>query len=241
MTNFRAVGIIQARTGSTRLPNKVLLPMAGAPMLQRLIERVTGSRRLDDVMVATSEREQDTAIEELCRRIGIPVYRGSEGDVLDRFAKAAELTRADVVVRLTGDNPLVDGALVDDLLAAFLARVPPLAYAQNGDDSGFPLGLSAEAITVSALRAAMASSDPLDREHVTRFVRLRPREFPALVLKSPHPLGGVSVTVDTLSDYRRVKALFETLYDRNSRFTYHDVIDAVAPRAPAPLAETGVR
>lgn len=228
MNRPRIAGIIQARMGSARLPGKVLLPLAGRPMLQRLIERVSPARSLDRLVVATSDQRADDPIEALCRELDVAVFRGSAGDVLDRFLRAAAWVEAEVVVRLTGDNPLVDGTLVDDLVRGFLAADPPLAYAQNVDGSGFPLGLSLEVIALTALREAARSRDPLDREHVTRYVRHRPQRYPSWVMPCHVPLGGVSVTVDTRADHRRVKALFEAHYRRDRAFTYRDVLDALA-------------
>lgn len=227
---MRAVGVIQARMGSSRLAGKVLRPMAGAPMLEHLIDRVGRSQRLAELVVATSDQPRDDAIEALCRRTGTRTYRGSESDVLARVVGAAEAAQADIVVRLTGDNPLVDGALIDDLLEALLPKIPPLVYAQTVDGSGFPFGLCVEAVTLWALHAATISDDPLDREHVTRFVRSRPEIFPSLVLKSPQPLAEASVTVDTEEDFARVAAFFDELRRRNPAFTYHDVIDALCRR-----------
>lgn len=236
---MRAVGIIQARMGSDRLPGKVLRPMAGAPMLQHLIARAGRSQRLAELVVATSDHPRDDAIAALCRQTGTTVYRGSETDVLARMVAAAEAAQADIVVRLTGDNPLVDGALVDALLDRFLPQVPPLVYAQTVDGSGFPFGLCVEAVTLWALHAASTSDDPLDREHVTRFVRGRPEVFPSLVLESPRPLAEASVTVDTEEDFARVATLFEELRRHDPQFTYRDVIDALAPRSSARAALGG--
>jgi len=236
---MRAVGVVQARMGSSRLPGKVLRPMAGAPMLEHLIERAGRSTRLAELVVATSDHPRDNAIEELCQRTGTPVHRASETDVLARMVGAAEATQADIVVRLTGDNPLVDGALIDDLLDAFLPQVPPLVYAQTVDGSGFPFGLCVEAVTLWALHTATTSDDPLDREHVTRFVRSRPEIFPSFVLKAPRPLAEGSVTVDTEEDFTRVAALFEELWRRDPAFTYRDVIDALSGRQTARRAARG--
>ncbi len=236
MRAIRAVAVIQARMGSTRLPGKVLRLMAGAPMLQHLIERVSRSTRLAALLVATSDNTQDDPIETLCHQIGTNVYRGSERDVLNRLVGAAESAQADILVRLTADNPLVDGTLIDDLLDVFLPQLPPLVYAQNVDNSGFPYGLFVEAVTLGAMHAAMTSDDPLDREHVTRFVRLRPKIFPTLILKSPRLLSRTSVTVDTESDFACVADLFGSLSRINPNFTYHDVISALADQNPVGLA-----
>ncbi len=231
---MRVVGIVQARMGSRRLPGKVLMPLAGAPMLQRLLERLQWSRRLDAVVVATSDLEADDPVAALTTGMGLPVSRGSEPDVLARMLDAAAQLQADIVVRLTGDNPLVDGTLVDYLLDGFLPDVPPLVYAQNVDGSGFPPGLSVEAISIEALRAAARSDEPDDREHVTLFVRRRSDIYPSLLVRSPRPAIPTAVTVDTLEDYTRVRALFERIYARNARFGFMEVLNALAKAERSP-------
>lgn len=229
---MRVVGVIQARMGSARLPGKVLMPLAGAPMLQRLVERIRRSKRIDALVVATTDRSGDDAIEELCRSIGAETFRGSERDVLDRMVAAARNREADVVVRLTADNPMVDGALVDDLLARFLPRIPRSVYAHNIEQSGFPYGLYAEAAWLPALESALVSNDPLDREHVTRFLRNRPEDFAQMLMTTDLDAESHSVTVDTAEDYTRVNQRFEALFARNPEFTYLDVLEVLAgPRS----------
>ncbi|HTH15885.1 MAG TPA: N-acetylneuraminate synthase family protein [Magnetospirillum sp.] len=212
------VGILQARMGSTRLPGKILMPLAGAPMLQRLVERLRRSCRLDHLVVATSDQPADDATAQLCRDIGVDCFRGSETDVLSRFLAVAGATGADLVVRLTGDNPFVDGPLVDQLIAEFEACVPALDYANNIDGSGYPYGLSLEIVSRKALEAAGASDDPQDREHVTRFVRNGGR-FRGGVLKAKTAFAYDRLTVDTADDYQKVRALFERLYAEQPDFS----------------------
>ena len=228
---MRVVGVLQARTGSRRYPGKVLAPIAGRPLLERLLERLRWSKRMDALAVATSTLPGDDSIEALCRGMGVTVHRGSESDVLQRMLDCAENLKADVVVRLAADNPLVDGVLVDRMLDEFLPRIPPLVYAQTVDGSGYPIGLSCEAITIEGLRIAAKSDDPFDREHVTAHVRYRGHLYPNVVAKSPRDFGHVSLTVDTPEDYGRVRELFETLYQRNVRFGPDDVLAELAHRA----------
>lgn len=223
---MRVAGVVQARMGSTRLAGKVMKPLAGAPLLQRLLERVGRSRRLDTLVVATSDRTRDDAVAALCGDMAVACFRGSEDDVLGRVLGAAESVDADIVVRLTADNPMVGADLVDYVLERFLPDVPPLVYAQNADDSGFPYGLFVEAITIGALRAADASRDPMDREHVTYFVRTRPDRFPSLLVTAPGRFGQDSVSVDTPEEYEKVKSLFEDLYARTPDFGFRDMMAA---------------
>lgn len=208
----RVVGIIQARMNSTRLPGKVLMPLAGAPLLQRLVERVRGARSMDFLVVATSNGAADDPIAALCAQIGVPCHRGSEVDVLGRILNAAEQERADVVVRLTADNAFVDAKLVDLVVDEFVFATPPVDYAHNIGESGFAYGLYVEVVAMRALRAAAASSEPDDREHVTWYVRRHPDIFKHRCVMAARRFPSVRLSIDTAADYRRLSAVFEQLY-----------------------------
>jgi len=138
--------------GSRRLPGKVLMDLAGAPLLQRLIERVRGAHFIDRLVLAIPGGAENDIIEVLCNRWKCEVYRGSESNVLHRILGAAD--DAEVIVRLTADNPFVDRNLVDYVLGAYLSAAPPVCYASNIEDSGFPYGLYVEVVAESALRIA---------------------------------------------------------------------------------------
>ena len=136
------VTIIQARMNSSRLPGKVMLDWHGAPMLQRLIERVSSSSKSDGVVVATSDTLADEVIETFCQRIGVDCFRGSENHVLQRFVKTAQAFNASIVVRLTCDNPFVHSELVDYAVAEFLKQYPEIDYVSNTDSRAFLMGYS---------------------------------------------------------------------------------------------------
>ncbi|HXN88188.1 MAG TPA: glycosyltransferase family protein, partial [Methylocella sp.] len=173
----RTVAIIQARMTSTRLPGKVLKEICGKPMLARQIERVARARLVDLVAVATSEDASDDPIAALCAELGIPSYRGSLADVLGRFQGASErLGPADHIVRLTGDCPLTDPAIVDACVAVHIANSAD--YTANGVERTYPDGLDVEVMTASALaRAAREAKDPFQREHVTPHIYRNPEIF----------------------------------------------------------------
>ncbi|HHQ47945.1 MAG TPA: acylneuraminate cytidylyltransferase, partial [Acidobacteria bacterium] len=115
----RVVAVLQARMGSTRLPGKVLMDLAGRPVLGWAVERLRRAGTLDELVVATSDRDGDDPIVVFCERMDVPCYRGSEDDVLDRYYRAARRYHADVVVRVTGDDPLIDPGVVDQVVRAF--------------------------------------------------------------------------------------------------------------------------
>jgi spore coat polysaccharide biosynthesis protein SpsF len=215
---MRILGIVQARMGSNRLPGKVLMPMAGAPMLQRLVERAQRAKRLDRLVVATTKLGRDDPVEALCHARKIPVYRGDEEDILSRFMMVVRAEQPDLVVRLTGDNPLVGGDLIDYAIDEFLAMDPRPDYLNTVDGGTFPVGLTLELITAKALEECAESNDILDREHVTWFVLQRPAAFNCVFLDASSPFSPMPVTVDTQEDYERVKGLFEHLYEQNPDF-----------------------
>ena len=131
MNTPRVVGIIQARMSSNRLPGKVLLDIAGEPMLMRVYTRARRAKRLDEVVIATSVDVEDVPIVRLCEEMGIPYSRGSAVDVLNRFKNAAREHGAEIVVRLTADCPLIDPDLIDQTVDAFLASDTPADFAAN--------------------------------------------------------------------------------------------------------------
>lgn len=215
------VCVIQARMGSKRLPGKILMDLAGAPLLQRLLERVKRSTLIDRIVVATSDRSENAPVEALCRDLGYSCWRGSEDDVLVRVIDAA--ADADIVIRLTADNPFVDGALVDLVLQKFLDAWPGIHYAANVTDSGFPYGLFVEVADMDALKMAADSDDPMDREHVTWHIRQRTSEFKIQTVLSPVKYPDEGLTFDSMDDYKRLKPVFEDMYRKNPNFSFIDI------------------
>jgi len=212
------VGVIQARMDSTRLPGKVLMPLAGAPMLERLIERARRSSRVSAWVVATTRSAADDAIVALCGGLGCAVHRGSESDVLGRVLEAAG--DAATIVRLTADNPFVDGELVDSVVTTFLAMSPSADYADNVEDGGFPHGLYVEVAATKALRRALAEGDAQDREHVTWYIRRHRDAFRTVTFRAPVALDQTPLSIDTSQDYARLSVLFERLYRADPAFSW---------------------
>lgn len=210
--NRRVAGIVLARMNSSRLPGKVLLPLAGAPLLQRLLERVRGADHLDALVVATTTGTEDDVIAALCAGLNVICYRGSENDVLGRVLMAARSVDADVVVRLTADNPLVGADLVDLVVGRFLGAEPQVCYAHSVDGTGFPYGLFVEVIAREALERSHATADAEEQEHVTLHLRRHPESYPALAVKTPERFSLERATIDTADEYREVAALFERLH-----------------------------
>ena len=197
--------VIQSRLSSSRLPGKALLTIAGMPLVELVARRA--SRSGHEVVVATSEEQDDGRIAEHLRSVGVPVLRGPLDDVLGRFVLAtADLDPADRVVRLTGDNPVADADLVDELLAAVAASGHTYGRV---DIDRVPEGLGAEVFSVGSLRlAAERATASYDREHVTPWLR---RELGELLFVPSGPQldpRRFRCTVDVLADYVRVSGLF---------------------------------
>ncbi len=225
--------------GSTRLPGKVLEDVGGRPVLLRIVERVRAATAIDEVVVVTSSKPSDDALYELCTETDVEVFRGSEHDVLDRFIVAARTYRPDVVVRVTGDCPLIDPHVVDDVVS-LLTQTPSLVFASVATgalkaDSGrrrYPDGLDVEAMTETALAiAAEEARDPFDREHVTPFIWKHPGRFPAALLEADHDMGNERWTLDYPSDLEFIRAIYERLEGLGSPFGCQEIL-AVLEREP---------
>lgn len=219
------VAVIQARTGSTRLPNKVLRPILGEPMLARMLERVKRATSLDAIIVATTDKPEDDAVAELAHKCGVQVFRGSEQDVLDRFYKAAQEAGADTVVRLTGDCPLMDPAVIDEVVGHFKA-LPGLDYTYKPID--YPEGLDAEVFPFSALEQAWREAVlPSEREHVTPYIKSHPELF-TIDTSWMRGEGNMHWSVDTEQDFNFVTKIYEQLYPLNPSFNKDDVLELLA-------------
>jgi len=203
---MRTVAIIQTRMGSTRLPGKVAMDICGKPMLAHVVERARCIPEVDEVVVATSTSKGDDTVESICRSLSVPVFRGSEDDVLDRYLCAAREHKADVVVRITSDCPLLDPKISSLVVRGFLLEKPD--YASNTLVRTYPRGLDTEVLPLKLLEVADgAAVSKEDREHVTRFVWRQPERFHLLSIKSEHDQSHHRWTVDTLEDLDLVRLI----------------------------------
>ncbi len=213
---MKTVIVIQARLGSTRLPGKVLLPTAGAPMLQRMVERVRLSALADEIVVATTTRPEDDAIRALCRAIDAPCFSGHPTDLLDRHYRAGLEHRADVVLKVPSDCPLVDPLVIDRVIERFLAAPGAYDYMSNLHPETYPDGSDVEVMPMAALETAWReAARDYEREHTTPYLWDHPERFrvgnvaweTGLDLSRSHRL-----TVDYWEDYALVAAVFDALW-----------------------------
>ena len=223
------VAILQARMSSSRLPGKVLAEVRGRPMIAQQIDRLRRAETLDRLVVATSTDASDDPLAALCEDMGIDVHRGSLTDVLDRYYQAAKRWRADTVVRLTGDCPLVDPAVIDALVTFY--HDGGYDYASNAVTRTFPKGLDAEVFSFAALEAAWTEAVlPSHREHVTRFFYLNEDKsrFRMGFMTQECDLSALRWTVDYPEDLEFVRRVYDALYPVDPAFAMDAILDLMA-------------
>ena len=222
--------IIQARMGSTRLPGKALVDIAGTSMLARVIDRVGRARTIDRVVVATTTNAQDDRLAQYSRALPVEVYRGDEHDVLDRYYQAARLYTLDVVVRITSDCPLLDPGLVDRVVRLLLEPDSRVDYAANTLRRTFPRGLDVEAVPYATLeRVWKEAQSPHQRAHVFPYISEHPDQFLMAGITDDVDRSAMRWTVDTEEDLMFVRELCRALGSRE--FTWKDVV-AVLDKQP---------
>ncbi|OXE37074.1 MAG: flagellin modification protein FlmC [Phenylobacterium zucineum] len=219
-----AVAILQARMSSSRLPGKVLMPLAGRPMITRQIERLSRCQRLERVIVATSTDPSDDPLYSQLSAVGVDVFRGSLGNVLARYLACAQhFDLSGALVRLTADCPLIDPMVVDQ--AIDMQKTTGADYVTNGQHRTYPRGLDVEVFPLSILEDVGARArDAYDQEHVTPYIYHHPeiytrRDLVNLAGNDSH----LRWTVDTPEDYTFVAKVYDMLYPSNPDFTSEDI------------------
>lgn len=224
------LAILQARVTSTRLPNKVLAPILGQPMLTRQIERLRRATTLDKLVVATSDDVSDDPLAALCAAIGVPCHRGSLNDVLARFQGACTaFGPADHIVRLTGDCPLADPAVIDAVVRHHLASGAD--YTANAIEPTWPDGLDVEVMRAAVLQRAFDEARlPSEREHVTPYIHKHPERFRIEHVKGDRDLSTLRWTVDEPADLAFVTEIYAALYPNNPDFDTAAILALIEQR-----------
>jgi spore coat polysaccharide biosynthesis protein SpsF len=226
----RAVAIIQARMGSTRLAGKVLADLGGASLLGRVVQRLRGARMIDDVVVATTGNVADDPLAAEAIKVGAGLFRGNEHDVLTRYLGAARTWQAELVVRVTAACPLLDAAVIDEVVTA-LASGAPCDYASNTLIRTYPRGLDVEVLHLDALeRLGRLARTPETRAHVTSFVMESPALFRVRQIRAQVDDSDLRWTVETAEDLALVCALYDELQLADHPRPYADVVAAVRAR-----------
>lgn len=224
----RVILILQARMGSTRLPGKSLMPLAGRPLAGRVIERLQRCERIAQIVLATTTKPEDDGLEALGRDYGVAVFRGSENDLVDRYYQAALEYRAEVVVRVPADNPAPEPAQIDAAIEYHLgSRNDFTTTYPDVIDNGWPDGIGAEILNFSALEQVWkTSSDPRNREHPHTNFYEHPETYRVGTMECPAEFRrpDIKLDVNTQEDYEFMSQLYDYVYPRNSEFTIFDII-----------------
>ncbi|MBL8050098.1 MAG: glycosyltransferase family protein [Anaerolineales bacterium] len=254
----KVVAIIQGRMSSSRLPGKILADIAGQPMLSRVMIRTSRAKTLDEVIFATTTDASDDPVAEYCDFAGLDYTRGSQFDVLDRYYQTALQVKADVVVRITADCPVIDSELIDDVVNTLIEdeydfvcnRLPP------PHERTYPIGLDVEACTFKVLKKAWKDAkEPQHREHVMPYfyeeVKLSavsgqrsegvsPRGFKVALLNHVTDFGDYRWTVDTPEDLEFMREVYKRFYGRDD-FTWKEVLDLVHDNPELAKINAGVQ
>ena len=222
---MKTAAIIQARMGSHRLPGKVLKKLCGHSVLWHIMRRISCSLSVNEVIVATSVDPQDDRIVEECRKIGVPVFRGDEEDVLDRFYQASKRIGAELICRITADNPLVEPGFIDMAVAR-------MTFSQEDylGINGCPMGTGIELFTKEFLEyCAENAIDSYHREHVTPFMKEHSGRFVSQSLQAPDAVAfpDLRLTLDTEADLEFFEVIYNCLYSETAIIALHDVIQLV--------------
>jgi spore coat polysaccharide biosynthesis protein SpsF len=235
---MRINAVIQARTGSARLPGKVLEDLGGRPVLEWVVRAAAAATTIDTVIVATSTLAGDDAVADLGDSLGVAVVRGSENDVLSRYVAALDAHPADAVVRLTADCPLLDPTLIDAVAGAWTAA-PMYDYVSTILVRCLPRGLDVELATAAALRAVDRVALGHDRVHVTSLLYAQPTPYRLLGLCVTPPANDLRVTLDTAQDLALLRALVAELPDAPP--AWGDVVAILRARPDLVAINAGVQ
>lgn len=217
------VAIIQARLGSTRLPKKVFADLAGKPLIWHVINRLKYSDRINNIVLATTNSSKDDELANWAIKENVNLFRGSENNVLERFYFAAKHYSADIIVRITADDPFKDPAIIDKVIDKLLED--NLDFAYNNNPPTFPEGLDTEVFTYNAIeKAYFHSNDDYEKEHVTQYFYRNSELFKQSNFENVNNISNLRWTIDTELDYEMTKQVYNFLYKNGSIFQTNDIL-----------------
>lgn len=216
--------IVQARLGSTRLPQKVLRPILKKPMLTHLVERLGRVTTPHQLIIATTKKSEDTRLARYAEGLGLQVFRGESDDVLDRYYQAAKKYQGEIIVRITADCPLMPPRLIDEMLLVYQEK--PCDYLSNVHPRSFPKGFDLEIFSFKALeKAHLGAKEPFEKEHVTPFFHMHPELFSLQNFTCEKDCSFLNVSIDTLDDFYWVEKLYEKYYEKNPLFGLTELLE----------------
>lgn len=223
---MKVVAIVQVRMGATRLPRKMMVDIVGKPLLWHVINRVKRLKFIDEIIIATTTDREDDIIEKWAEENNLKCYRGSVEDVLDRFYQAAKKYRADIIVRITPDDPLKDPMVTDKVIKHYLDNRDKLDYVSNIIKPTYPEGLDAEVFSFSTLeRAWKQAKTKADREHVTTYIWNHPEKFRlANIEYEGKNVSHLRWTLDYPEDLEFAREVYARLYKEGEIFLMEDVL-----------------
>jgi len=239
---MKIVATIEARMSSSRLPGKVLMEVANKPMLEHLIIRLKKVPSLNEIIIATTTNKLDDEIELLAKKCDVNWYRGSENDVMKRVIDAAESCKAQIIVEITGDCPLIDPQIVEQAIRVF--KFNNVDYVSNSHIRSYPDGMDVQVFSLEALkRSAKLTNDDLDHEHVTLHIRNHPDLFSRIhLIAAPKDYWPeLGLTLDEFDDYILLKKIIEYFGDNNPYFSCSEVINLLRNKPDWPEINQDVK
>lgn len=231
---MKILTVIQARRGSTRLPDKVLMPLVGKPLLVRMVERVKAADKSGVIVVATTTDQQDDVIDELCEKENFTCFRGHPTDLLERHYQSALLFKADAVVKIPSDCPLIDPKVIDRVIGFYLEHFNEYDFVSNLHPATYPDGNDVEIMSFNALEKAWKNARrPLEREHTTPYIWENPEKF---------RIGNVTwetgknysmshrFTIDYKEDYEFIRVVYDELFQDNPLFGLNEILSLLEKR-----------
>ncbi len=225
--NLGIAAIVQARLGSTRLPGKILKEINNKPMLWHVVNRLSHSKLIDKIIVATTDLAEDDQVQNFCEENNFLFYRGSSEDVLSRYYNTAKSFDAKIIVRITSDCPVIDFSIIDKMLKEFISgtRMEKLDYLSNVLTRSFPRGLDTEIFTFTALEKAYNEAIQVsEREHVTPYIYNHPEIFTLRNFSYEKDYSFHRWTVDTQEDFNLIENIYKSLYEKNKMFLFEDIL-----------------
>ena len=228
-TNQKIVTVIQARIGSSRLPGKVMLPLAGKPLILRMYERVSLSRFAGKIVVAVTTDPSDDELFKLCKKNNLEIYRGNTQDLLDRHYQAAKLFNPEAVVKIPSDCPLIDPKIIDGVIGYYLENKDKFDFVSNLHPATFPDGNDVEIMSFKTLENVWINAKKdFEREHTTPYIWENPEQFRLGNYTCKNRLDysmKLRFTIDYKEDYEFIKRVYDELYEKNNQFGLDEILE----------------
>ena len=225
---MKIIGIIQIRLGSTRLPKKAMLKILDKPIIWHIYNRLKFCKNLDQIVIATGNSENNLEIQDFAKKNNIPIFEGNEIDLVSRLYQTGEKFHASAIVRITGDSPLVDPVIVDQIISTYKKNIKKIDIVSNMRKASFPYGLEVEIFSMESLKKMLVKiKKPEMREWFSLFIEKNPNLFNILNISNPKDLSKLRWTLDYEENYKFIKKIYEELYIENEIFLMNDILKLI--------------